>query len=239
MTLAAPIVAPGRLPPGLRGYAIGDIHGCADQLRALHRAVLADLADRPVPRAELVHLGDLLDRGPDSAGVIRALLAVQETAPPALMTITLRGNHEQMALDALTGDEVGLWLDNGGAATLSSWGVAPRLRPAAWAGLVPPLHLAFLRALPLRHRAGDYLFVHAGVRPGVPLGAQTADDLLWIREPFLSATEPFGAVVVHGHTPTPAPVVRANRVGLDTGAVMGGALTCGVFEADRLGFLAA
>lgn len=239
MNLPATIPAPGHLPPGLRVYAIGDIHGCSDQLAALHRAVFADLAARPVARAELVHLGDLLDRGPDSAGVIRALLALPDTAPPALIAITLRGNHEQMALDALAGDEVGLWLDNGGAATLSSWGVAPRLRPAAWAGLIPPSHLGFLRALPLRHRAGDYLFVHAGVRPGVPLAAQTADDLLWIREPFLSATEAFGAVVVHGHTPTHAPVVRANRVGLDTGAVMGGALTCGVFEADRLGFLTA
>jgi serine/threonine protein phosphatase 1 len=108
-----------------------------------------------------------------------------------------------------------------------------------WVDYIPPGHLRFLGELLVSHRIGPYIFVHAGVRPGVPLEQQTVDDMLWIREPFLSYAGDLGAVVVHGHTPRPEPEIRRNRIGIDTGAVMGGKLTCAVLEADRVGFLSA
>ena len=236
------IEAPATLPEGQRAYAIGDVHGCLEQLEALHQAVAADLAERPVAEAVLVHLGDYVDRGPDSAAVVARLAAGPPI--PGLYTVNLMGNHEHMMLDALvSGQEEAaeLWLSNGGANTLFSWGVPRQVKPTDWAARIPRPHLLFLRDLVLTHRLGPYLFVHAGVRPGVHLSAQVRQDLLWIREPFLSAKgdlgdEP-GMVVVHGHTPVKAPVVRPNRIGIDTGAVMGGVLTCVVLEDDRLGFL--
>ena len=233
------IAAPAILPPGQRVYAVGDVHGCVEQLEALHRAIAHDLADRPVAAALLIHLGDYVDRGPDSAAVV-ALLAA---GPPiaGLPTLNLMGNHEHMMLDALASGDAeaaGLWLSNGGADTLFSWGVPRQTKPADWAACIPLPHLAFLRNLAMTHQEGPYLFVHAGIRPGVRLRQQVREDLLWIREPFLSAKGDHGMVVVHGHTPVREPVVRANRIGIDTGAVMGGALTCAVLEDDRVGFLA-
>jgi serine/threonine protein phosphatase 1 len=236
------IAAPAALPQGQRVYAIGDIHGCLDQLQALHQAVAQDLAERPTADAVLIHVGDYVDRGPDSAGVV-ALLAA---GPPVkdLPTVNLMGNHEHMMLDALSSGQAEaaeLWLGNGGADTLFSWGVPRQVKQADWAARIPRPLLLFLRDLALMHREGPYLFVHAGIRPGVRLSQQARQDLLWIREPFLSAKgdlggEP-GMVVVHGHTPVREPVVRPNRIGIDTGAVMGGVLTCAVLEEDRLGFL--
>jgi serine/threonine protein phosphatase 1 len=238
------ITAPAALPQGQRVYAIGDIHGCIDQLQALHQAVAQDLAERPTADALLIHVGDYVDRGPDSAAVV-ALLA---GGPPikGLPTVNLMGNHELMMLEALSSGQAEaaeLWLSNGGADSLFSWGVPRQVKQADWAARIPRPHLLFLRDLVLMHRQGPYLFVHAGIRPGVRLSGQLRQDLLWIREPFLSAKgdlgdEP-GMVVVHGHTPVKAPVVRPNRIGIDTGAVMGGVLTCAVLEADRLGFLTA
>jgi serine/threonine protein phosphatase 1 len=236
------VAAPATLPPDRRVYAIGDIHGCIEQLAALHEAIADDLQARPVAEPLLIHLGDYVDRGPDSAAVV-ALLAAG--APiHGLRTINLMGNHEHMMLDAVASgkaEAAELWLSNGGADTLFSWGVPRLARPADWAGQFPLAHLLFLRDLVLTHREGPYLFVHAGVRPGVRLSEQARQDLLWIREPFLSAKgdlagEP-GMVVVHGHTPVREPVVRPNRIGIDTGAVMGGVLTCVVLEDERLGFL--
>ena len=236
------IAAPAALPQGQRVYAIGDIHGCLDQLQALHQAVAQDLAERPTADAVLIHVGDYVDRGPDSAGVV-ALLAA---GPPVkdLPTVNLMGNHEHMMLDALSSGQAEaaeLWLGNGGADTLFSWGVPRQVKQADWAARIPRPLLLFLRDLALMHREGPYLFVHAGIRPGVRLSQQARQDLLWIREPFLSAKgdlggEP-GMVVVHGHTPVREPVVRPNRIGIDTGAVMGGVLTCAVLEEERLGFL--
>ena len=234
--------APAALAPDQRVYAVGDIHGCLDRLHALHAAIAADLAERPVGRAVLVHLGDLIDRGPDSAGVVDFLAG--DPRPEGIgETTTLLGNHEALmlaALDAPEADEAPrLWIVNGGAEALHSWRVPRQTEPQDWAAHLPTAHVAFLRDRPLSLRLDGYLFVHAGIRPGVPLEHQERHDLLWIREPFLSSKADHGAVVVHGHTPRPAPEVRPNRIGIDTGAVMGGVLTCLVLEADQLGFLTA
>jgi serine/threonine protein phosphatase 1 len=234
--------APASLPADQRVYAVGDVHGCLDRLAAMHALIADDLAERPVAEPLLVHLGDYVDRGSDSAGVV-AWLAERAAMPTAdLPTVNLMGNHEHMMLDALASGEaeaVNLWLANGGAESLQSWGVPPSARPKDWASCLPGPHLRFLRDLAVRYEAGGYLFVHAGIRPGIPLDRQIRHDLMWIREPFLSAQGSFGVVVVHGHTPRPEPVVRLNRIGIDTGAVMGGTLTCAVLEADRLGFITA
>jgi serine/threonine protein phosphatase 1 len=234
--------APATLPPGRRIYAVGDVHGHLDRLAAMHALIAQDLRDRPVPAPLLLHLGDYLDRGPDSAGVVARLL--DPAALPPAPVVNLMGNHEDMALCALGGqDEAAIphWLANGGVASLRSWNVGQDTHPHDWASRLPPAHLAFLRSLAFSHREGGYLFVHAGVRPGVPAARQAPHDLLWVREPFLSWTgawdprDPF--VVVHGHTPVPEAVVRPNRIGLDTGAGHGRALTCAVLEADRLALL--
>jgi serine/threonine protein phosphatase 1 len=233
--------APGNVPEGTRVYAVGDVHGCLDQLTNLHGQIARDLADRPVATALLVHLGDYVDRGPDSAGVL-ASLALGRLPPGITETVNLMGNHEAMMLEAVQSmDEsaVALWLMNGGVATLASFGLAGKLEVAEWAARLEPEPLGFVRGLRLTHRLGDYLFVHAGLRPGLPLEQQTREDLLWIRQPFLSSSERFEAVIVHGHTPRRAPEVRANRIGIDTGAFMGGNLTCAVLETNQVGFLSA
>jgi serine/threonine protein phosphatase 1 len=228
--------APARLPPGRRVYAVGDIHGVPDRLAALHAAILEDLARRPVAAPLLVHLGDYIDKGPDGAGV----LALMTGRPPALPMVNLLGNHERMMLDALAGDAAAAadWLWCGGRATLASYGLDADA-PRSWAAGVPEAHLRFLRGLALSHREGGYLFVHAGLRPGVALEAQRAEDMLGIRQPFLASEAAFGAVVVHGHTARAEPELRANRIGLDTAAWSGGPLTCAVLEAATVGFLAA
>jgi serine/threonine protein phosphatase 1 len=230
------------LPPDQRIYAVGDVHGCADRLDLMHGAIAEDLAARPVAHALLVHLGDLIDRGPDSAGVIERLLRPFPSVPGAAAphVVNLIGNHEEMFLAAINGGggrTAELWLANGGGETLASWGVSWRAGPEGWRSAIPPEHLGFLRGLALVYRAGGYLFVHAGLRPGVKLEAQARQDMLWIREPFLSWSGTLPAVVVHGHTPEDAPVVRPHRIGVDTGAVLGGPLTCAVLEADTVTFL--
>jgi serine/threonine protein phosphatase 1 len=234
------IPAPAALPPGQRVYAVGDVHGCLERLDALHALIGEDLAARPVAAPVLVHLGDYVDRGPDSAGVVAKL--ADGTPLADVVTVNLMGNHEHMMLAAVaTGesDATELWLANGGADSLLSWGVPRSAQPKEWPNYLPKPHLLFLRDLAVRYELGGYLFVHAGIRPGIPLDRQSRHDLMWIREPFLSEKEPFGPVVVHGHTPKHEPVVRPNRIGIDTGAVMGGVLTCVVLEDDRLGFLTA
>jgi serine/threonine protein phosphatase 1 len=231
-------LAPAVLPAGQRVYAVGDVHGCADRLAVMHRLIGNDLAARPVAEATLVHLGDYIDRGEDSAGVIELLL--RDWPAPAPRCVNLLGNHEEMMLGALdSGDAEAVthWLSNGGAPSLASWGVPRRTRPRDWQRSLPPAHLAFLRALALYHEQGGYVFVHAGLRPGVPLHRQSRHDMLWIREPFLSWDGALPGVVVHGHTPGHEVAARGNRIGVDTGAVMGGMLTCVVLEGDRMGFL--
>jgi len=231
------VLAPGRLPRGRRVYAIGDIHGCLTQLKRLHNEIASDLVARPVASALLVHLGDYIDNGPDSAGVVAHLLS----GGPSIPTVNLIGDHERMLLDALDGDRAAAtdWLWAGGKEALRSWGLDPDLPRERWADGLPAAHIAFLRDLKRTHREGDYLFVHAGIRPGVALAAQALDDLVGIRQPFLTSEQPMGFVVVHGHSASPAVTRTEHRIGLDTGAGMGGKLTCAVLEDDAIALLAA
>lgn len=236
---------PARLRPGRRVYAVGDVHGHLDRLQELHEAIRRDLAARPAADPCLLHIGDYIDRGPDSAGVV-ALLAAGPPLP-GVPTVNLGGNHEWMMLQALDrgGEDAAHWRDrSGGAAALRSWGVPAKAPPEEWGRLIPAAHLRFLRGLGGHWTRDGYLFVHAGVRPGVRLEDQVDEDLLWIREPFLDwpgalLPEAPGQVVVHGHTPRPHPVVRRNRIGIDTGAGKGGPLTAAVLEGADVRFLQA
>ncbi len=231
--------APGLLPRGRRVYAIGDIHGHLGKLTALHRAIARDLATRPTISPLLVHLGDYIDQGPDSAGVL-ALLAKGSPLPKVAM-VNLLGDHERMLVDALNGDRAAAtdWLWAGGRDSLASWGLSPDLPREEWETALPPDQVGFLRGLVSSHREGNYLFVHAGIRPGVPLVHQTLDDLTTIRQPFLFTEQDLGAIVVHGHSTAPLPFRTANQIGIDTGAGMGDKLTCAILEDDVVAFLTA
>jgi serine/threonine protein phosphatase 1 len=215
------------------------VHGCLGQLLALHDRIRVDLAARPVGATTLVHLGDLIDRGPASAGVVDLLASGDPIV--GVPTVNLMGNHERTARQALAGERAARtdWLMHGGREALASWGIDADSQRELWGDRVPAAHRAFLARLGLTHRAGGYFFVHAGVRPGIPLDAQSPDDLLGIRHMFLESEADFGAVVVHGHTPKPDPVIRANRIGIDTGAAFGGRLTCVVLEAQQMAFITA
>jgi serine/threonine protein phosphatase 1 len=214
-------------------YAIGDIHGSLAKLTALI-ARCEQHADGQ--SMTFVFLGDYIDRGPDSAGVIRALMDLQSR--PQTRVIALKGNHEALALEVVDGSaRPAFWLKQGGKQTLRSYRVkrAPDL---------PPEHIDWLRSLPLSHDDGRRFFVHAGIDPQKPLEEQSEHELLWIREPFLSDGRDHGRLIVHGHTPqsTGMPDWRGNRLNLDTGAVFGGPLTAAIFagaERNPLGFLQA
>jgi serine/threonine protein phosphatase 1 len=231
--------APASLPGGLRIYAIGDIHGCDVQLGNLHEIIAEDLARRPVDAPLLLHIGDYVDRGADTAGVLRRLIAGSPIE--GVPVVNLLGNHDDTMLHALSGDRPAAtdWLFTGGRPALESYGIDPDSPRESWPEGVPEEHIGFLRDLTLTHRQGGYLFVHGGVRPGVPLDQQAREDLLRMRQPFLYSEMSFGAVVVHGHSPVKAPVVRHNRIAIDTGAVFGGKMTCLVLEGETLGFLTA
>lgn len=230
------------VPDDCRVYAIGDIHGRLDLLRGLEDLIRDDAATAPEARKVVVYLGDYVDRGPESRGVIEHLLS-QPLA--GFARVHLIGNHESMMLGFLRDVTAGPgWLWNGGDATLASYGVAP---PNAWtdrdqlaaaqdglSAALPPAHRGFLDRLVLSHREGDYLFVHAGIRPGVALAAQDPHDLIWIREEFLLSAADHGAVVVHGHTITGEPQLRDNRIGIDTGAYRSGRLTALALTGDQL-----
>jgi serine/threonine protein phosphatase 1 len=237
--------AAARVPDGERFYVVGDIHGRNDLLARIHHAIRADIHERPAPlKRTVVYLGDYVDRGPGSREVLEMLI---RTPIEATRQVYLKGNHEDMMLRFIRGDNVPHWLHNGGDAALASYGVvAPQMIPSPTQiaelrckllDAMPAAHVTFLESLQLMHVAGDYLFVHAGIRPGVPLDAQRPADLMWIRDPFLAATNMFGKCVVHGHTISLAPEVRPQRIGIDTGAFYSGCLTCLVLEGDRVGFL--
>ncbi|MCH7554876.1 MAG: metallophosphoesterase [Proteobacteria bacterium] len=227
-----------RVPEGRRVYAIGDIHGRLDLLEALHDQIAEDVATAPERTKTIVYLGDYIDRGLDSRGVIECLVG----APLEQVTpVFLLGNHEETLLRFLDDFMVGeSWLAFGGDATLYSYGVQldglsreQRTMIEAQLNLrenMPEAHLAFLRGLESHHRIGDYFFAHAGIRPGVPLDKQTTEDLIWIRDVFLKSTADHGAVVVHGHSISLDAEDLPNRINIDTGAYATNVLTCLVLE---------
>ena len=207
-------------------YAIADIHGCLGKLQDLVRSCYADAAGQPM---KFIFLGDYIDRGPESRGVVQFLMEIQQSRPE--QDIFLKGNHEDLmaaAADSEFFEE--RWLINGGVQTLKSYDLT---RPAD----LPKSHVSWLRSLPLFFDDGLRFFVHAGVRPERPLDQQDEDDLLWITKPFLTSERDYGRLIVHGHTPLKngLPDRRANRLNLDTGAVFGGPLTAAVFEPDQVG----
>lgn len=227
----------------MRNYAIGDIHGQLDRLREAHALIAADRLRTGDAAAPVIHVGDLVDRGPDSRGVIDHLIAGLDAGAP---WVVLKGNHDRMFsgfLDDFDYQDKGLrpelhWFDArlGGAATLASYGVGgvgerfiSDIHAEALAK-VPARHRAFLADLPLFHIGGAALFVHAGIRPGVDLHDQTADDLLWIRRDFLEDARDHGALVVHGHTVVDEPMHYGNRLNIDSGAGYGRALSAVVIE---------
>jgi len=197
-----------------RFFAIGDIHGCLDPLEALLKVVLPKVNPE---EDSIVFIGDYVDRGPDPKGVIERIIELKQQYPH---TICLLGNHEDMFLRwLLTGEDLDLYLFNGGGTTIRSYREAGRLN-------IPESHLDFLSSLYLYYETERFLFVHAGLRPGIPLEKQERTDLLWIRGEFIRSRADFGKIVVFGHTPLRAPLVMENKIGIDTGAVYGGNLTC-------------
>jgi serine/threonine protein phosphatase 1 len=232
---------PARVPPNRRVYAIGDIHGCAHLLDDLYAMILADAEQYPGKQIVIVHLGDYVDRGPDSRGVLDRL-----TAPPpaGVERVILRGNHESMTEAFLEDAGNGAaWFAAGGMETLLSYGVAVAKLPrsdaeyevlrAEFERVVPPAHRALMQSSPVTHREGHYYFVHAGVRPGVPLLQQVEDDQLWIRGEFLNSRADHGAVIVHGHSVSFGVESLGNRIGIDTGAYATGTLTALVLDGGR------
>lgn len=229
-----------RIPEGQRVYAIGDVHGRFDLLVALVDRIRADNRARGAAEVHVVMLGDLVDRGAQSAQVIEFLRAQQGGFAEFHF---VSGNHEEAMLASLATDadpDTTGWLDYGGYQTMASYGVdaealdlhGPALAATLRRG-IPNTHIDFISGFVDRVLIGDYLFVHAGIRPGVALDRQTVEDMRWIREPFLEDARDHGVVVVHGHSIRPEPEFRANRIGIDTGAWRSGILTALGLESDQ------
>lgn len=233
-----------KLPPGQRVYAVGDIHGRLDLFESLIEAIERDDAGRARANGDVVLLGDLIDRGPDSAGVLdRARSWAQERRVEFI-----KGNHEEMMVAAASKlDTFRSFLKFGGRETLMSYGIDPQFileadaeqLQQAMLEAVPQGDFDFLDGFEKMIRMGDYLFVHAGIRPDTPLDHQSGQDCRWIRDPFLSHPGDFGAMVVHGHTITEEPDVRLNRIGIDTGAYVHGTLTAIGLEGEQRWFIQA
>jgi serine/threonine protein phosphatase 1 len=227
---------PAEVESGRRIYCIGDVHGRVDLLRTLH-ATIADDARGFSGARTVIYLGDLIDRGMNSNEVVDLLL---DEPLDAFEAIHLKGNHEQTLLDFLRYPEQAAgWFTWGGRETLLSYGVSlpPGMRAPDPEQVrddlltrLPSRHTDFYRRMPVYHQSGDYLFVHAGIRPGVPLQEQRDSDLMWIRGEFLESEADHGCVVVHGHSISPHVEMRPNRIGIDTGAFHTGVLTCLVLE---------
>ncbi len=229
-------------------YAIGDIHGHIGLLRGAHDLIAADIARHGA--GPVIHVGDLVDRGPDCRGVVDFLM---DGLAEGQDWIVLKGNHDRMFTRFLHDPfepEPGLradlgWLHPklGGPATLASYGVAKAAdRPVAQVhadalAAVPQSHVHFLTTRPTLHRAGDCAFVHAGIRPGTPLDHQTETDLVWIREPFLSCSESHGPLIVHGHTALDQATHYGNRLNIDSSAAYGGPLSAVVIEGHEAALL--
>lgn len=225
-----------RGPDGMRLYAIGDVHGRHDLLAAMHRRIESELEHAPGSDWRIIHLGDYVDRGPDSRSVIDFLIETRKRDPRNIM---LAGNHDIGMLEFLAEAEPdGLFVNYGGVQTAQSYGV-DLLRDGHWYGkaqaiarghmalvkAVPHSHIDFLQSLTFSATFGDFFFCHAGIRPGVPLDRQNQQDLIWIRDAFHDHPGLFSKVIVHGHTPVPEAEVKANRVNVDTLAWKSGTLS--------------
>jgi len=233
------------IPDGLRVYAIGDIHGRLDLFERLLIRIEEDTRQRGIAENLVILLGDLIDRGPDSAGVVHRAMVPLEWG----RIVTLKGNHEAAMLDALEGNSkmLRIWLRNGGREAVTSWGLdlgsetdidTDEVR-AAVRTVIPPPQIAWLHRLAISLHIGDYFFVHAGVRPGVALDKLETRDALWIRDEFLTSDRSHGAIIVHGHTPRDEVEERPNRIGIDTGAYFSGRLTALALEGGHRWFLQA
>ena len=232
-----------RVPRGVRVYAIGDIHGRADLLKAMFARIDLDMLERRAARPVEIYLGDYIDRGPASRDVIDQLIARSEQRE----MVCLKGNHEIYPGEFVRNPEtLHEWAQIGGMDTLLSYGLRPPVNPgdaelrslaSAFFEAMPDTHRVFLSQLPPHQTCGDFYFVHAGVRPGVALRDQDEQDLLWIREEFLQSEDDYGKIVVHGHTPVLEPEFKPNRINIDTGAYATGRLTCLVIDDDKLSLL--
>jgi serine/threonine protein phosphatase 1 len=230
--------------PGKRVFAVGDIHGRLDLLDFMLKKITMIAAAKPLPDNSLIFLGDYVDRGPSSRGVIERLLRLKL---PGWKTVFLRGNHDQAVLDFIKNENsYRHWRDFGAPETLFSYGVLPPLLQnkeefararEEFATAIPQDHFDFFNGLPYSHTEGDFFFVHAGVRPGFGLSEQRHKDMLWIRDEFLLHRRMFEKVIVHGHSPTPQPVKLANRIGIDTGAHATGRLTVAILEGETCTFV--
>ncbi|MBD0413064.1 metallophosphoesterase family protein [Oryzicola mucosus] len=230
--------ASARTPEGMRLYAIGDPHGRLDLLEGMHKRIADEIARDKPDDWRVIHLGDYVDRGPDSRGVLDFLITLKQRDE---RFVFLTGNHDQAMLHFLATAQVdGIFVRNGGVQTVRSYGVdaffespeaAVRTRNQLM-DVLPQAHLRFLRNLDYSCSFGDFFFCHAGIRPGVALDKQSRDDLIWIRGTFLNNDDLFEKVVVHGHTPQTDPEILRNRVNVDTGACFTGRLTAFVAEGD-------
>jgi serine/threonine protein phosphatase 1 len=196
-------------------FAIGDIHGCYDRLKALMEKIPIDCS-----RDALVFIGDYIDRGPHSVEVVDYLIQLKNRFPEVIF---LKGNHEDMLDKFINGADRSTYLLNGGQQTLDSYLTKP-VQSESFP--IPPDHMEFFKSLRLFYETEEFIFVHAGLRPRVPLESQNTEDLLWIRDKFVSTKYNFGKRVIFGHTPLKKPLVEPNKIGIDTGAVYGNALTC-------------
>lgn len=238
--LVATDTSTARGKEGARAYAVGDVHGRLDLLDLLLARIEDDIASQFSGKIFIVFLGDLIDRGPDSSGVVERLRTYRH---PLVKPIFLSGNHEEVLLRMLGGEKGILpsWLKYGGAECAASYGIDPavlgRLNEQAALAVVrakvPQAHREFLEGFSDTFRFGDYLFVHAGIRPGVALEDQEHSDLRWIRHPFLTDEKEHGFVIVHGHTVVPRVEERRNRIGIDTGAYRSGVLTALAVQENR------
>ena len=199
-------------------FAIGDVHGCLGKLQTLITNIDAD------PQKDtLIFIGDYIDRGISSREVIDYVIGLKKEYKKV---VCLLGNHEHMFIHYLAGVDKDMYLENGGTATIHSYGISLSDEPKKRKAKIPLEHRHFLESLLLHYETEDYIFVHAGMKPGLPLGEQTMHDLLWVRNEFIDAEDDFGKMVVFGHTPLSYPLIMPNKIGIDTGAVYGGKLTC-------------
>jgi serine/threonine protein phosphatase 1 len=233
--------------PNTKIYAIGDIHGCLELLNSLLKWIEGDVQTSEAERHVLVFLGDYVDRGPHIKAVMERLVS---GFPFVDDTIYIRGNHEATLYQFLSGEDVSWnWFKYGGLETLQSYGLTPPTDDEEASAMQAVLRNELSPIFPIHHRKflkddlrltwinGDYLFVHAGLRPGIELADQSEHDLTWIRDEFMDSDVDFGKIIVHGHTITPTPDVKANRIGIDTGGFANGLLTCLALEGTSRQFI--